>query len=400
MLILIQNVITSLTATLLIISGFKKLTKKNVILYLTIIGLGDFYLSSVGLNSLLYKTLIGALIIQLCHTKWIDSFFYVTTAEIIILSATFLAGPIVYIIPNITQLGIYNIVIAFFILLTAYLSKLFLQQKRIYITVIPRQLKKYIIVTEMMTALPITIFYKCLNSKEQLLIATCLLFIYTVLLAIIITFTMKIVIQKNEIEIRKENAILQKKLLIRNYGKSLHFITPAIATMRKYIDEDNFDGLKQLYEKYISPLNTRHIIDTNIEQLKLVKMELIHALLYELLARSEKVQISVSGVIQIDDNLISEIDLFIVLSEYINNALTHINQHQDGIIKIYICQNEVGTYIEIANNCFDTNMDNLYRVTHMDFGLKYTKEILDRHSIDYSTSIESGWFIQKLELYP
>ncbi len=398
MVVLIHNIIVSLTAILLILSGFNCLSKNISALYFIIVGLGDLFLSSKGINSLLYRIIVGAFILRIHQTKWSNALFYVTTAEIIIMASTFLVGPLIYLNPHISHMWIYNSAIALLVLIVSYFFKRLLQAKRPYIIAIPNSLKQYIVIIELMTAIPIALFYKYLNSKEQLLIATSLLFIYTVMVAILVTYTMKIVIQKNEFEIRKENAILQKELLIRNYGKSLHFITPAIATMRKFLDENDLDGLKLLYEKYIAPLNSRHIVDTQIQQLDLIKMELIYALLYELLARSEKIQLTIVGVININNEIISEVDLFVVLSEYINNALTHINQHQNGIIKIYICQNDVGTYIEIANNCFETNINKLYKVNHLDFGLKYTKEILDKHSIDYSTTIEAGWFIQRLEL--
>jgi len=317
-----------------------------------------------------------------------------------------MAGPFLYLYPGLGRGKLYNLAMCVILLTAAYGIRQGMRGIKQYIVMIPAATKRLIAFIEVITVIPILVIYPLFETQEQLLMVTSLLLVYAVFIMALIVKTLNVVIRNRELTLRKDNAEVQKKLIEQSYGKLSHFTEPAFRLLRESIDAGDINEIRSVYAACIEPVYSRHIKQSQLELLDLIAMKSIRACVYDVMLRVPHLELSISGRFQVSESVISESDLYIILAEYFNNAINHMEGRADGVIYVLIMQNEDGSFIEISNTyCGDTesfSVRDLYRNRnengHMGFGLRYTKELLDKSDIIYNTYLRDQMFVQYIEL--
>jgi len=394
------NTISSTIAVLLIISGIKKLPGAFYISFFIVVGTIDWL--SLGSVYTLPLRIIGGMAVLIFYIKdMVYSLFLVLTAESLISCFVFLLAPLLSIISITNNSIIFNMGMSILVILVSGYFKILFEEFKKHIKLLPKRAILFFIFCEAISIIPISIFSNRI-SQNYLFLFTSFLLLYSVIVLSLICWILRLLLKEKTQDFEK-SIELQKKLITWNIGKNSHFTIPAISLMRKYIDNNDINGIRSLYEKYIGPTHRNNHIEGEIDKLKQIKMPLIYDYLYDLIIRKDNINLIINGPIEIIT--VPEVDLFIILAQYIQNAIEHLGTHKEGEITIYLSQSSEGdAYIEITNTYYGDKFEIVHILNspsnedHMGFGLKYIKEIIDKNNLINNTYIKGNRFIQSIEI--
>lgn len=402
MAILVINAFSSIISVMLLMTGLRKSKCSTgfYLYFLLITLLVDVLLSSSGNNYLFLRIIIEVSILNCIDNDIVEATFSIVSAETILLCIVFLVGPLTYLFPEMNMV-LYNLSMSAFVIITSMGIGAVLHRKYDYIKIIPKKLKWIIILVEISTVVPVTFSYKIFN-KQQLILVTSFLLFYTILLIFMIIQIIKTLLKNQELEFKRGQNKIQKKIINRNMQKITTFIMPVLL-LKKAIMEEDFDKVKKIYLQYIQP-HYRTISDAEEVTLNRVKMQTIKFCLIDALMRSEKIDLIVNGNISIPESIILEADLYVILDEFLCNAITHTDNRSCAVIHVILFQNEVGGGIEIANTYYRDRTKFYVNQLFMDqqsnpngFGLKYARYLLDRSELTYHTFLRGDMFVQNIE---
>jgi hypothetical protein len=391
----IINVLASTISVLLIVTSLLKLRMSLKFKTLFIIGIFTVDLFSSGSSiTLLLRVAIGSFILFIYTGDIIHSLFAILMAESTVTLFVFLLGPVFYIIPGYIERHqiLFNATMSLYVLVISLITKLTINKHQSLFKHCSKKMKILIICYDLLIILPINTWKAEIRIKYPVIV---LLFGITTLFLICYLLSMFIKIQKLEID-------LQKKIITWNIGKSSHFTAPTISLMRKYIESNDMEGIKTLYKKHIGPIYKKNDLERQESKLKLIHMELITNYIYDVLSRKDNIELIVDGIFKVES--IPEVDLFIIISQYIQNAIEHTDGHNDSAIVIYFLQDHSETaYVEVSNTYYGGPFDiqKIMKPTregkHMGFGLAYIRELLDKHNLVHQTYVRGNKFIQAIE---
>lgn len=186
-----------------------------------------------------------------------------------------------------------------------------------------------------------------------------------------------------------------------------HYYSKLYETLNAYITVQDWQGLEGYFEKHISPLHKEHIkSDFVLPKLDLIELPLIKNLLFDATVKARHVYsiemcIDIEGCIS--DCFIQEMDLFIILNEWITNAF-NATDCTDGYIHISIsCLDADGILaIKVVNPIAeDIDIKAIYdfgyttKQNHSGVGLNAVRKIaLSYENVESMTYVELGKFTQ------
>jgi len=406
MAVIILNAICSTVSILIILSGLSNLPVGYYFMGGIFTCLTDVLINVfISPFSLVFRICANFLVLFFFKKSISSSLFLAVTAETVVTCTVFAAGPVFFYL--LADPNVYNYIMCIFIIMSAICFRQYTKRKEVRI-VLSKKLAYLSVMMELLIIVPITsLNWEIIGSSWFVLIVTSLLVIITVLIAVLFYFIMKAELELKETKIHQESETIQRKLIEENYreeGWRFHFTAPAIGILRKCIENNDMEGIVRLYDKYVVPLNKEFMSNKKIDMLTLIKLPLIYNLLYDLFVRLPDVQLVIDSEIDIDNSIILETDLFIILSEFINNAVEHANSYKDRYVYIYMSKDSTNYYIEIENPYKDhVVFEKIYQSgysgkrDHTGFGLSFIKEILDKYrNIKHQTYIKQGNFVQAL----
>ena len=181
-----------------------------------------------------------------------------------------------------------------------------------------------------------------------------------------------------------------------------HFYSKLYHSFSPFIRNKDINGLQDYFEKYVAPIH-REQIQGNIH-ISRVANELIRNLLDLTSGQASAMEnvsldIDISGEIKIPEHIL--MDVFEIMSNFIDNALCEISTQKNGLLRIWIDQEGELIFIQVANTLTNGfNINQIYknqneRSDGRGYGLKRVRELVLQHpDMEHSTFI-SGMFQEK-----
>ena len=209
---------------------------------------------------------------------------------------------------------------------------------------------------------------------------------------------------------RQKYEAINKRIINAKYADIIslkHYYNKLYQILGIYIQKQDWPGLSGYYKRYISPVHEDYIEnDITTPQLELLNAPLVKNLILDTLIKAKhiykaRVFLNIAGFV--DEFGVSEMDLFIILNEWINNAL-HAVEGKDGFVQILISPTSESISIRISNPIFEAvNMHELYKPGystkqgHDGVGLTQVRKIVSSYEhIEHMTYFELGRFVQCL----
>ncbi|GEM_PF-6279495 len=400
---LVVSAVSSAIAVQIIISGLRPGDRSLFVgirvIHIILVLLVELASAIAGVN-LLYARIAIEFLVLLCPVKnVVDTLFCIMASETFILCIVFTAGPFIYLFPDLLYMDIYMLTMSFLVLAVSIIIRKLLYMIRQYISIISIKLKIIVTLLASIILIPITLLHRYFDRQEQLLIVTTMLLLYIMVFIGFIIYTCYVGVKNKELFRKKLNSEKQKEFIEKQYGRMTHFVVPSLKLLRKGIDSNDMETVRELYVKYVEPIQKKQLRTSEMEVLDLIKMQSIQACLYHAMLLSERITLNVNGYIHVPETIIPESELYLVLSEYLNNAITHIEGHSEGSISVLIMQEMNGWFIQVENTYYGEE-NNLCQDSkaHIGFGLLATQDILDKYSLIHHTYIQNNRYIQVLEL--
>ena len=186
-----------------------------------------------------------------------------------------------------------------------------------------------------------------------------------------------------------------------------HYYNKLYDSLGGFIVAQDWQGLEECFEKHITPLHKEHIEKGfMIPKLDLIESPLIKNLLLDSLVKAKyihnaEILIDISDYINID--CMKELDLFIVINEWIDNAFAAI-ENKDGYIQVSISKAEGTLTVQVSNPIYvDIDISVIHKVGHTTkqghngIGLSEVSKIINSYeNIECMTYVELGKFNQLL----
>lgn len=242
-----------------------------------------------------------------------------------------------------------------------------------------------------------------LYSKDTLpfYILFSVFLVFTVVFSV---YAMKAETEKNR---REYNRHIEKQY--KEIGNFRHYYSKLYRSMRYYIVKKDMEGIAVFFQQYITPEHIGQIENgIDYEMLALVKLPLVNGLLYDtatsLRQKNIPLNLHIEGSIATEN--IKELDLFKILTNFIDNAVQETEMQEKGYINIFLSENEKGTNIRIENTLkSDINISLIYglgyttKESHAGTGLPQVQRIADGYrNVSLSTYKQFNLFIQNITI--
>jgi len=200
------------------------------------------------------------------------------------------------------------------------------------------------------------------------------------------------------------NLIIEEKY--KDIVRLKHYYNKLYSMMNGYIVNQNWRELTTYFEKYISPLHKSRIESDDIPpKLDLIENTLIQNLLFDTVVKATHVyniKTSIDITCVINDFFMNEMDLFIVLNEWISNAF-QATKHE-GSIYLLISGSDSAITIKLVNPIYEDIVIHAIRQYgyttkpgHDGAGLPETEKILSSYeNVEHMTYLELATFVQCL----
>ncbi|MCL2047142.1 MAG: GHKL domain-containing protein [Defluviitaleaceae bacterium] len=154
-----------------------------------------------------------------------------------------------------------------------------------------------------------------------------------------------------------------------------HYYSKLYEMFNGFISSQDWHGLKGHFESYISTVHEQHTKnDFTPQNLDLIELPLIKNLLFDAAVKAKyvyKIEIFIEIEGCIDNGFMQEMDLFIILNEWLNNAFCAI-ENKDGYIRILLARNakDEALTVKVINSICEDVDTNAVR----DLGYRAKKE--------------------------
>lgn len=317
------------------------------------------------------------------------------------------------------QLGSQLIIFIFLFAIYIFLYKWLLQKLEIHLSMtITIQLIIFVI-----SSITICVFYLNIfipkNKEEFFLVKLNLIIQLCYFLLMILMFGFLLHNVKKNQQIKQRALELEQFTMYmaaleqvnRDMQKFRHDYSNILLTMRGYMDDENFDDLKEYFQQHILKTEEQTLFKNkvigNLELLTSVSLKgLLATKALQADERGIKIIIEVPEIIEhINMDII---DLTRVIGIFVDNAIEASDSVDSSEINIAFFNTEQQSNIIVIQNRVDKINFNIGEIFKEGFstkgkgrgtGLSNVKSILNKHpNTTLNTRIENNWFIQELEI--
>ncbi|MGG7162729.1 sensor histidine kinase [Clostridium ihumii] len=248
------------------------------------------------------------------------------------------------------------------------------------------------------------------------------LFITYFILLLVVVFSVLSTVKK---EIKLKDDINQLENL-REYTKNLedlyltfrkfkHDHTNIITSMAGYIEANDMSGLKEFFEKNISPLTC----ELNMDKYSILRLQNIKAIELKgilsskiIVAQNQNIKVSIDIIGSIDKINIEALDICRIIGIILDNSIEAAVECRNPEIKIALVNNINNNSVQmifVNNYCRKVAVPNISKIFERNYstkgknrglGLSNLKEIINKYdNVILDTSIKENKFIQILEIY-
>lgn len=208
-----------------------------------------------------------------------------------------------------------------------------------------------------------------------------------------------------------ENEKLADKIILEKHREILefhHYYGKLYETISSMVEHGDLTQLRSYFKKYFSPISS----DVK-EKINQIESELIKGMLLGVITSLSKKQkelrnfevFSVYGKWKTVG--IEEMELFKILTIFIENAIEEIEGQENGYINIFLNQDTENTYIKIDNTVIrEINVSEIYRngytskIKHSGTGLYLAERIINKHpNIEHINYVKFNLFTQYLIIH-
>ena len=177
-----------------------------------------------------------------------------------------------------------------------------------------------------------------------------------------------------------------------------HYFGKLIDSLATFIKNRDFDGLVTYFDKYIIPIY-KDTMQTSWE-LSRVKNIPIHNLLDTTAGKASTMKNITFEMDIIDDIKVPEylvMEVFEILSNFIDNAFNDLTGQSDGLLRIYVSQSDNSTLFSVSNTLtgnlsIPTMYQTAERDDHRGFGLRRVRDLIFGNPLYGHYTYRSGMF--------
>lgn len=335
--------------------------------------------------------------------KLYDSLFSASLTVILLtIGVTIAAIPLTSIIP---QGGLYNYSMSVLVVLYSILCRKLLKMY------FPHRVLQdsAVLVIMSVTGAAIVVFISVIAPLFLLYSMETLPFylLFTVFLVFVVAFSVYANRMESEKNRKEYNRIIEKQYAEINSFK--HYYGKLYRSLHRYVREKDMEGIMGIFYQYIVPEHMEHIENgVDYGMLAMVKLPLINGLLYDTVTSLRQKDIPFNLYIEgtIATGNITELDLFMILTHLIGNAVEETENQDKGYINIFLSEDVGGTDVRIENTLEGSiDIPLVYKEgyttkeNHAGFGLPEVRRIADCYpNVTLSTYRQFGLFIQYLSI--
>lgn len=386
----------------------KEILIKNFIFLMVIKNIIYIYFRDIALFSTYFCLIITIIFVNKEIMNFRKSLFIVISALSIIQAIVSLYGSVLFLITSVFPIPnlLYNLTLSVFLLITSYMIVKFVN-------------KKYLIInSETTKIINLGIVVKITFLAFQNIIIPYLPIVKDKVSYAIISFTFVVfyILQSylfymiRFLEIKESNfklkiTIFEKKIELSNqkYNEIIllkHYYTKLFNCCIGYINNNDFDGFKEYFNKYITPINQKLLSEEiKFKKINSIDNDLIKLLLFEASNRSlnnENIKFDIDIMDSIIKINLNELELFKMISIFIDNAFEEVERQEDGYIKIIIFYNDLDFNFIIKNSLEEKSKD---KVLNSHRGLEIAKKIAsENNNIFLSTKKGINYYVQYLTI--
>lgn len=257
-----------------------------------------------------------------------------------------------------------------------------------------------------------------IGYSRKVISFNCMLFLGYFICFCLLTYQIVNAYRKSaDVKIKEESyEILQKYTSeIENMYSDMrsfkHDYLNIMTSVSGYLEEENFQGLKEYFQQEILPLSEQCAYSNyKIAPLMNIKIPAVKSIVTSKLMYAHEIgcNISVEIAEPVDKIHMNTVDLSRVLGIYLDNAIEGARECPDPEIHFAIVTTEQLLTFVIDNNFIDHKIpyDSINKISvsskgkNRGIGLFNSQKILDRYdNILHETKIDSDRFIQRLEIY-
>jgi len=189
-----------------------------------------------------------------------------------------------------------------------------------------------------------------------------------------------------------------------------HFYNTLYQSFMPFIMENDMDGLRIYFEKYVTPIHGEYIQTCN--QFNLIENVLIRNLLMVTAGQAATMKnitldMDISGKIKLSDDI--EMDIFEILCNLLDNAINELTEQESGLLRIWIRVIDNLLTIYIANTLVDDiDISKLYKEKNKSdghgYGLQRIRAIVYQNTdMEHYTSKDGKYqgkdiFVQRIKV--
>lgn len=176
-----------------------------------------------------------------------------------------------------------------------------------------------------------------------------------------------------------------------------HYFIRLLRYYNKYLETNDIESFKSAIEKNILPVEKSLSEEKTKDMLRFISSPLLKDLLLQFISDTEQYHIDFK--LELDQPILNigmeELDLFKILSIYIENAVEEVSSQKKGFIHILITKVQDKLIFKISNSISNK------RIQKQSFGkgLHIVKEIIGKYSnVDVATNMTDEIYIQIIEI--
>lgn len=274
------------------------------------------------------------------------------------------------------------------------------------------------------TVICFLIFYSNITIGEyvgyskKVISFNCMLFLGYFIVFCLLTFHIVNAYKKSaDVKVKEEAyEILQKytseiETMYSDMRSFKHDYLNIMTSVSGYLEEENFDGLKEYFQQEILPLSEQYAYsDYKIAPLMNIKIPAVKSIVTSKLRYAHEIGCNIS--VEIADPIeilhMNTVDISRILGIYLDNAIEAARECSKPDIRFAIVQTELYVTVIIDNNFIDHKIpyDSINKISvsskgkNRGIGLYNSQKILDKYdNILHETKIENDRFMQRLEIY-
>ncbi|MCL2874435.1 MAG: ATP-binding protein [Defluviitaleaceae bacterium] len=231
--------------------------------------------------------------------------------------------------------------------------------------------------------------------------------------SVIIGFFCERIISKRslEVEIEKRRSAVEiasytvkAETVNKNYDEIIsfkHYTASLYRSMSGYINTEDWKGLENYFKKNIALINDElHKEVEGHDQIKHIHIEMIKARIVDLINTISLLP-NVSLVLYVDNIIdyaaMKEMDLFKILTIFIDNAVEEVTSQEKGKITIFMHKDVDGCFFRVENTLIGSESTPKPNNTHR--GLKIVADICANYpNANVTTDIKPGSYVKTIEI--